>query len=394
MRMKYFKFFILLLLICLTGCSKTIIDELPKGYYINIKQNDILVYDNILLKDIIENTNLDINKNVSIKTDKLGENIYNLHFKIKRKNYLYHIKYNVVDNVKPVVISSTRTVKKGYDNNLCSLISYGDNYDRNPSCNVKGTYDVNTPGVYDISFSIKDSSDNELIYNMKLNVIDNTTSTNNNSSNTDSSILFSDIYNNYKSDDNKIGIDVSRWQKNIDFKKVKESGCEFVFIRIGVQKEINGIVTIDPKFKENYKKAKEASLDVGVYLYSMASSKKEASKQASWVIKTLNNEKLELPIVFDWENFSSFNSYNLNFNDINSIALSYLDTLKKNGYDGMLYSSKNYLENIWNIDNYSVWLAHYTNNTNYSGKYKVWQLTNNAKIDGIDNLVDVDILYK
>ena len=126
----------------------------------------------------------------------------------------------------------------------------------------------------------------------------------------------------------------------------------------------------------------------------MASSKKEASKQASWVIKTLNNEKLELPIVFDWENFTSFNSYNLNFNDINSIALSYLDTLKKNGYDGMLYSSKNYLENIWNIDNYSVWLAHYTNNTNYSGKYKVWQLTNNAKIDGIDNLVDVDILYK
>ena len=142
------------------------------------------------------------------------------------------------------------------------------------------------------------------------------------------------------------------------------------------------------------KKAKEASLDVGVYLYSMASNKKEASKQASWVIKTLNNEKLELPIVFDWENFSSFNSYNLNFNDINSIALSYLYTFKKNGTDGMLYSSKNYLENIWNIDNYSVWLAHYTNNTNYSGKYKVWQLTNNAKIDGIDNLVDVDILYK
>lgn len=393
--MRYLKFTILFLLICLTGCSRTIIDKLPNGYYINIRKDNILVYDNIKLKDIIENTNVDIDKNATIKTNKLGENIYNLYFKINRKNYLYHIKYNVIDNIKPTVISHISTIKKGYNKELCSLISYGDNYDRNPVCTLNGTYDVNTPGIYDISFSIKDNSNNEFIYNMKLNVIDtNTSKTTSDKDNSNNPILFSNIYSNYKNNNTKIGIDVSRWQNDIDFKKVKEAGCEFVFIRIGVQKEKNGILTIDPNFKENYKKAKEASLDIGVYLYSMASSKKEAVRQASWVIKILNKEKLELPIVFDWENFSSFNSYDLNFNDINSIAISYLDTLKKSGYDGMLYSSKNYLENIWNIDKYDIWLAHYTNTTNYTGKYKVWQLTNSAKIDGIDNLVDVNILYK
>ena len=61
----------------------------------------------------------------------------------------------------------------------------------------------------------------------------------------------------------------------------------------------------------------------------------------------------------------------------------------------MLYSSKYYLENIWYKTNYKVWLAHYTESTNYQGEYYIWQLCSNGKVNGInDNLVDLNVMYK
>ncbi len=60
----------------------------------------------------------------------------------------------------------------------------------------------------------------------------------------------------------------------------------------------------------------------------------------------------------------------------------------------MLYSSKYYLEQIWGIDEFDTWLAHYTDNTSYKGKYKIWQLSNRGKVPGINGDVDLDILYK
>ena len=75
--------------------------------------------------------------------------------------------------------------------------------------------------------------------------------------------------------------------------------------------------------------------------------------------------------------------------------LAFEKTLKESGYDAMLYSSKYYLENVWmHLENSKVWLAHYTNKTDYKGNYMMWQMTSLAKIDGItENTVDIDILY-
>ena len=72
----------------------------------------------------------------------------------------------------------------------------------------------------------------------------------------------------------------------------------------------------------------------------------------------------------------------------------FMETLKQNGYDSMLYSSKNYLEKIWLKTSFPTWLAHYTTKTDYQGTYKCWQRTSQAKISGIiGNTVDVDICY-
>ena len=83
----------------------------------------------------------------------------------------------------------------------------------------------------------------------------------------------------------------------------------------------------------------------------------------------------------------------MSFYTINKAANVFLDTLVENGYKGLLYSSKNYLEKIWNPTKHDTWLAHYTSQTNYQGKYSIWQMCDTARIDGINTNVDVDIMY-
>ena len=75
-------------------------------------------------------------------------------------------------------------------------------------------------------------------------------------------------------------------------------------------------------------------------------------------------------------------------------AKAFLDTMKKVGYDGLLYSSANYLNKVWYDIDYPVWLAHYAWETNYSGKYTYWQLCSNGKVPGISGNVDINIYYK
>mgnify|MGYP001624804338 CR=1 FL=1 len=131
-----------------------------------------------------------------------------------------------------------------------------------------------------------------------------------------------------------------------------------------------------------------------MYFYSYANSNKEAKEQAQWVLKQIKEYDLTLPVVFDWECYSSFNTMELSLFGLNSIAESFLSEIKEKGYDTMIYASKNYLNAIWTYQQEDVWLAHYTEKTDYEGEYKMWQLCSDGKIDGISTDVDIDILYK
>ena len=95
-----------------------------------------------------------------------------------------------------------------------------------------------------------------------------------------------------------------------------------------------------------------------------------------------------------WEEWNNFNEYNLSFFGLTSMAEEFIDTVQKAGYKGMIYSSKTYLENIWLSTEYDIWLAQYNTKVTYDGKYKMWQLCQDGKIDGISKNVDIDILYK
>ena len=83
----------------------------------------------------------------------------------------------------------------------------------------------------------------------------------------------------------------------------------------------------------------------------------------------------------------------MSFNKLSTTANTFIRQIEKSGYQGMIYSSKYYLENIWMGLNHKIWLAHYTEQTDYKGKYKVWQICNNGEVPGIENLTDIDIMY-
>lgn len=385
-------------LFTLCGCDEKVVLDNTEDY-IKVNKKEVEVYSDVYLNDLISVAN-DIKlaeDNLKIDTEKLGEKEYTLNYNLKDKKYEKKIKLNVIDKDAPIVFSGTnKTVTVGYDGDACNLITYGDNYDGNVKCQIEGIYDFNKVGTYKLVYHLSDSSNNEKKVNVTLNVKEKSNGgSSSNPSTPSKKTEFSDILKEHKNDNTEVGIDVSKWQGDIDFEKVKNAGATFVMMRIGVQSKQNGELSVDRYYEQNIKKAKAAGLKVGVYLYSIATSKKEAIEHANWVLKTLNKEELDLPIVFDWENWSKWNKYNMSFHDINEVANTFMTSVQEDGYKGMLYSSKFYLENIWtNKNNNPVWLAHYTNKTNYEGDYFLWQMSNIGNIDGIKGDVDINILYK
>ena len=392
---------VLFISLFLMGCEEKVYED-PKQDYVSVALDTANVYSDISLNDILVNDkNVEIiSDNYQIDTDELGEKEYEIYYRVDKKKYVYKYKVRVVDSEAPIVFSGvSKSVKVGYDEDLCNLITYGDNYTGDVKCEITGDYDLNKAGTYKLHYKLSDSSNNTKEVNVTLTVYK--PSTGGSSSNSGApapKTEFADIYKMHKNDNTEIGIDVSKWQEDIDFNKVKNAGATFVMMRIGVQTEKNGELSVDRYYEQNIKNAKEAGLKVGVYLYTMASSTKEAKEHAEWVVKTLDGEKLDLPIVFDWENWNKWNTYKLSFHEINEIANTYMSTAKEKGYEGMLYSSKFYLETIWeNKKEFPVWLAHYTKDaktSSYKGKYQIWQLCNNGHIDGINGDVDIDVLYK
>ena len=389
-----------ILLLCACGYDEY---KMPKEAYINLNDNSIEIYDiNSNINDLIKDTNTKIiNKNKSLNTKKLGKNKITIEYEYEGRKYKYDTNYNVVDTTKPVFLSAPSYINifKGDNTDFCKNVIYADNYDRNVKCSIEGEIDNNIADIYNLKYVLIDSSNNKEEKDFTVNVIDENTSYDDNDDyyedEEDDSLYFSDIIKNYKTTDNMIGIDVSAWQDEIDFEKVKKSGCEFVIIRIGVNPDIDRDLSIDSFYKTNIKKAKKAGLKVGVYVYTTAINEKKAKEHAKWVVKTLDKEKLDFPVAFDFENWSDFTSYKISTYDITNSFLVFKNYLKKNGYDAMLYSSLNYLNKVWMYkDTYDVWLAHYIDKTTYTGKYILWQMGNTGIIDGIDGYVDIDIYYK
>lgn len=357
--------------------------------YLNTS-NEIEVYEDKYISDFIEVKNGILNDK-KINTKQIGKKQVEFTYRNERgKEKVGEFEVNIVDKIPPIIlISDTYTYTKNSNVNILENVLCGDNYDKKPVCKIEGEYDLNQIGNYSVVYKAVDSSGNETVKSITLKVIEKS-----NSRGTVNKISLDEIKTKYQNENTILGIDVSKWQQTVDYEKVKESGIEFVMIRVGTQKGPKEDSIIDAYFKENIENAKKAGLKVGIYYYSYASSVKEAKNQAKWVIEQLDPYKIDLPVVFDWECYTFFNSFHISLYDLNEIADTFLKEIEKEGYEGMLYGSKNYLETIWKTGKYKTWLAHYTEKTTYNEEYLMWQFTNRGSVPGISTMVDVDVMKK
>ncbi|MEM1483810.1 glycoside hydrolase family 25 protein [Oscillospiraceae bacterium PP1C4] len=185
------------------------------------------------------------------------------------------------------------------------------------------------------------------------------------------------------------GIDVSQFQGNIDWESVANDGIEFAMIRASA-----GTAT-DKKFKINAKSAHKNDILVGAYHYATFSSVDEAKEQARYFIKLLKSIKVTYPVVLDLEENKA--TRNISKAKLTAAGLAFMDTVKKAGYDVMLYSNENFF--LSHIDTravrkkgYDLWVANYIEKPT-KVEHKMWQHTSYGRVDGIDSRVDINIAY-
>ena len=298
-----------------------------------------------------------------------------------KKKRKAEIKLNIVDTIKPLVFGanyfkSYQGVKKDFTKNFLIL----DNYDREVKKVVENDIDFDKLGKYKLILKATDNSNNITIKEFTVEVIEKPKDNKETSKTVKRvGVKYEDIYTEYKN--------------NKTFQKLKEANVEFVMIRLGYQTGFGKEIVLDKYYEQNIKLANKYGIKAGVYFYSYAKNTNDAKKQAEFVKKHIKNYKIDMPIAFDFEDWKNIELAKLSIYDINKNAKTFLDEIKKDGYQVLNYGSKYYLENIWDID-YPTWLAHYTGKTNYSKDYKMWQLTENGLISGVQGFVDVNVLYK
>ena len=362
---------------------------------VEIKDNlSFKVYNKIKLSDLIKVNDGFISDDKEIFLDKIGDNSISINYQDYRKHKSnVKVNFRVYDDVAPFLSMSNNVYKEiNSDFDLCDSAFYGDNYDRNVACVINGEYDKEKTGAYKLKMTVRDESGNESEKDFTLHLIEKFNTSNNNS--TPTGLDFKDAITKYKNDETMLGIDVSSFQGEINWEKVKNTGVEFAIIRLGFGYTVNNELVLDKYFKENLQHAKEQGLKVGVYFYTYANTLEEIEEQAKFIVKNLDGVDLELGVAFDWENWNNFQDYHVSFYDLDNMYNNFSTLLKEKGYDAMLYGSKFYLSNVWNTENKNVWLAHYTGMTNYDKDYKIWQFSDKGLVDGISGFVDLDVLYK
>lgn len=197
-----------------------------------------------------------------------------------------------------------------------------------------------------------------------------------------------------------MGIDMSQWQGNVDWEKIKDSGVDFVMLRLGYGKGRYGSkhCTMDSKFQSYVKGAKKVGLPIGIYFYSYAKNPKQALAEAEYTIEHLEGVDVAFPVAYDIEDASIVKATNKATRT--EMARTYMETIKAAGYTPMFYCNQNWYDNYLDADkleDYEFWYARYTyvepDRNTYD--YGMWQATSTQKLSGItENTVDLNFLYK
>lgn len=195
----------------------------------------------------------------------------------------------------------------------------------------------------------------------------------------------------------KFGIDVSKWNKEIDWDKVKRAGVEFAIIRVGYRGSSTGALVEDPYFEKNIRGAIASDIPVGVYFFTQAVNEVEAVEEASMVMQLCQDYNLEYPVFIDTESAGGKGrADNLEAEERTLICDAFCTTLKNAGYDAGIYASRNWLNEKLisdKLEKHMIWLAEYRDVPLYQGYYQMWQYSSSGSIDGIEGRVDINLSY-
>ena len=192
------------------------------------------------------------------------------------------------------------------------------------------------------------------------------------------------------------GIDVSAFQGKIDWDQVSDSGIRFAMIRLGYRGYGKKGTLVEDEFaKENLKNAKEAGLFIGAYFFSQATTIEEVDEEIKFMLKTLGDVKLDMPIVFDWEYISeTARTANMDARTLTDLTLHFCQEMEKKGFQPMVYFNWHQADSLMylsELENYPFWLALYTDRMNYPFKIEMWQYTASGRVPGITGDVDINV---
>ena len=181
-------------------------------------------------------------------------------------------------------------------------------------------------------------------------------------------------------------IDVSTWQRDVDWNRVKAAGIRAVIIRAGFG------TTKDNMFEDHYAGARAAGLAIGAYWYSYAYSAEQAVQEARACINTISGKAFEIPVYYDMEEDGQMA---LGRSVMTEMACCFIDTVQAAGRRGGMYSSPSWFADFIDYElmrrlNYSIWLAHWANRPALESD--IWQYGEDGSIDGVPGDCDVDII--
>ena len=192
------------------------------------------------------------------------------------------------------------------------------------------------------------------------------------------------------------GIDVSKYQGNIDWGAVAASGINFAIIRVGYRGSASGALVQDPYFKKNISGATKAGIKVGLYFFTQAVNEAEAVEEASMAMSLASGYKVTYPIFIDTESASNGRANGLSKSARTAVVKAFCQTVRNGGYKAGVYASKSWYANQLNasaLNGYCIWVAHYNSSCTYSGKYDMWQYSSKGSVSGIKGNVDMNISY-
>ena len=210
-----------------------------------------------------------------------------------------------------------------------------------------------------------------------------------------------------------VGIDVSYYQGNIDWNKVKAAGVDYAILRVGYRAYESGSLGKDVKFQSYIQGAKKAGIQVGAYIFSQAITEEEAREEADFAVEQIEKSgyELDLPLAIDCEyaaeGVGRLYHAGLSKEEQTNVARAFCEQAIARGYQPMIYSSSSWFYGKMDGEQlgqkYMLWMARYnTYSYNaeteaqkafYGGQIDIWQCSSEAKVDGISRNVDLNWFY-